>query len=325
MKGRCPVKRVPEIPVPTAEVRGQSPRPGRRESGPEDRASAHGRAAETPVAVVSWGSYSRQRTVEGTLADIVRRCEDAAMEAPAVTVVGEVAALRERLRWFANRPLFGRRIIVTRPREQSAELVQRIEAEGGEALVAPSAMVRVVLEAQQQVTTPVTQRRSAGLMGVLAIWLGLSQAAFDFTIDYVKQRHGFLAGAQSILGTPPGYRSEQAWAQFGIGHMEHWLETGRTILYDTARRLDDTFASPQEFTRLMIRTVYHLRRMGEEVAQGAMKVCGAHAYVRNRPLERIFRDLVGGNVMAWKTDELLLGLGQGALGMPVTITGPGGS
>ena len=194
-----------------------------------------------------------------------------------------------------------------------------------EALVAPSAMLRVVLEAQQKVTTPLTQRRSAGLMGVLAIWLGLSQAAFDFTIDYVKQRHGFLAGAQSVLGTPPGYRSEQAWAQFGIGDMEHWIETGRTVLYDTARRLDDTFASPQEFTRLMIRTVYHLRRMGEEVAQGAMKVCGAHAYVRARPLERIFRDLVGGNVMAWKTDELLLGLGQGALGMPVTITGPGGT
>lgn len=104
----------------------------------------HGRPATTPVAVVSWGSYSRQRTVEGTLADIVRRCEDAAMEAPAVTVVGEVAALRERLRWFDNQPLFGRRIIVTRPREQSAELIRRIEAEGGEALPAPSIRIQTL-------------------------------------------------------------------------------------------------------------------------------------------------------------------------------------
>jgi uroporphyrinogen III methyltransferase/synthase len=109
-----------------------------------ERLLEHGKPATTPVAVVSWGTYSRQRTVEGTLADIVSRCEDAEMEPPAVTVVGEVAALRDRLRWFDNRPLFGRRIIVTRPREQSAELVRRIEAEGGEALTAPSIRIQAI-------------------------------------------------------------------------------------------------------------------------------------------------------------------------------------
>ena len=53
-----------------------------------------------------------------------------------------------------------------------------------------------------------------------------------------------------------------------------------------------------------------------------MRVCGAHAYVRSRPLERIFRDMVGGNVMAWKTDELRQTLGMGALGLPIRIGGP---
>jgi len=193
-----------------------------------------------------------------------------------------------------------------------------------EALVIPTAMMRLVLEAQANVINVETQLRARGALGILAIWLGLSQAAFDFTLDYVKQRHGYLAGGLSTVGNQPGYRSEQAWAQFGIGNMEHWLETGRIVLYDTVRRLETPFSDPQAFTRHMVRTVYHLRRMSEEVSQGAMKVCGAHAYVKNRPLERIFRDMVGGNVMAWNTDELQLSLGLSALGMPITFVGPAG-
>ena len=194
-----------------------------------------------------------------------------------------------------------------------------------EALVIPSAMLRIVLQAQAQVIDVQTQMRARGAIGILAIWLGLSQAAFDFTIDYVKQRHGYLAAPTAATTGNNGFRSEQPWAQFGIGNMEHWLETGRIILDDTIRRLDMPFATPQEFTRHLVRTVYHLRRMSEEVSQGVMKVCGAHAYVKNRPLERIFRDMVGGNVMAWKTDELMHSLGLSALGQPISFVGPAGT
>ncbi len=194
-----------------------------------------------------------------------------------------------------------------------------------EALVIPSAMLRIVLQAQAQVIDVQTQMRARGAIGILAIWLGLSQAAFDFTIDYVKQRHGYLAAPTAATTGNNGFRSEQAWAQFGIGNMEHWLETGRIILDDTIRRLETPFATPQEFTRHLVRTVYHLRRMSEEVSQGVMKVCGAHAYVKNRPLERIFRDMVGGNVMAWKTDELMHSLGLSALGQPISFVGPAGT
>lgn len=194
-----------------------------------------------------------------------------------------------------------------------------------EALIIPLAMLRIVLEAQSQVVNVQTQMRARGALGILATWLGLSQAAFDFTLDYVKQRHGYLAGAAGSLGNQAGYRSEQPWAQFGIGNMEHWLETGRIILYECVQRLETPFESPQAFTRHLVRTVYHLRRMSEEVSQGAMKVCGAHAYVKNRPLERIFRDMVGGNVMAWKTDELMHSLGLSALGQPITFVGPAGT
>lgn len=200
-----------------------------------------------------------------------------------------------------------------------------LEVPKTEALVLPLAMLRAIFQAVAAQGGPLSQRRSLGTLGILAIWLGLAQAAFDFTVEYVAQRHGYLAGATSPLGPPPGYRSEQPWAQTAIGNMAHWLETGRTLFYDTVRGIEEPFPDPQAFTRRIVLTVYHLRRMTEEVALGAMKVCGAHAYVRGRPLERIFRDLMGGVVMAWKTDELLQTLGRGALGIPITIVGPAGS
>jgi alkylation response protein AidB-like acyl-CoA dehydrogenase len=204
-------------------------------------------------------------------------------------------------------------------------LVEDMRIPKSDALIIPLPLVQAVREMQASQTTPESQNRARGALGILAIWLGLSQAAFDFTVDYVAKRHGYLAGPASPLGPTPGFRSEQAWAQYGIGNMEHWLETGRIVLYDLIRRLNDPFPSAQEFIRRLVRTVYHLRRMSEEVAQGAMRVCGAHAYVRARPLERIFRDIVGGNVMGWKTDELQITLGQGALGMPITFVGPAGT
>ena len=205
-----------------------------------------------------------------------------------------------------------------------------ITAEGvviprSEALVVPLAMLRMVTQAAQQAGGVAGQVRSLGALGIGAIWLGLARAAFDFTVEYVGQRHGFLAGTNSALGTPPGFRAEQGWAQSAIGNMDHWLETGNVVFYDTVARLNQPFPSSQSFIRHLGRTIYHLRRMIEEVGMGSMKVCGAHAYVRSRPLERIFRDLMGGVVMAWKTDELEQQLGRGALGLPVTFVGPAGS
>lgn len=190
-----------------------------------------------------------------------------------------------------------------------------------EALVIPAALMKVLAQGQ---VGGLTQSRARGALGILAIWLGLAQAAFDFTVTYVRERHGYLATPE-VGGAPVGFRADEPWAQAGVGALDHWLETGRVVLTDLVRRLETPFPSPQEFTRAMVRAVYHLRRMGEEVAMGAMRVCGAHGYVRSRPLERIFRDLMGGNVMAWKTDQLLQTLGQGALGMPITIVGPAGT
>ena len=84
--------------------------------------TAAGRPTSTPVALIRWGTRAEQKTVVGTLADIVKKAEAAALEPPTVIVVGEVVKLRAKLNWFETRPLFGTTVLVTRPREQAGEL-----------------------------------------------------------------------------------------------------------------------------------------------------------------------------------------------------------
>ena len=102
-----------------------------------------GRDPETPVAVVRWGTLPEQRTVTGTLADIAERVERAKLKPPAITVVGDVVNLREAgLGWYERRPLFGRRVVVTRARAQAGELSAELEGLGAEVREFPTIEVR---------------------------------------------------------------------------------------------------------------------------------------------------------------------------------------
>ncbi|MDI6906790.1 MAG: uroporphyrinogen-III C-methyltransferase [Thermoanaerobacterales bacterium] len=103
-----------------------------------ERLTAHGRRPETPAAVVYRGTWPEQATVVGTLADIGERVAQAGIKNPAVIIVGEVCTLRDRLQWVERRPLFGRRVLVTRAREQASDLAQAIAAGGGEPLEFPT-------------------------------------------------------------------------------------------------------------------------------------------------------------------------------------------
>jgi uroporphyrinogen III methyltransferase/synthase len=99
---------------------------------------AHGRPPETPAALVRWGTMPSQKTVSGSLANIVDKVRAAGLKPPAVTVVGQVAALREQLQWFENRPLFGQRILVTRTRQQASVLSARLRELGAEPVELPT-------------------------------------------------------------------------------------------------------------------------------------------------------------------------------------------
>jgi len=88
------------------------------------------------------GTRPTQETIAGTLHGLAAIIAQRTDRRPAVLVVGRVVALRDHLRWFDARPLFGKRILVTRPKDQSMELVERLEAMGAEAVEAP--MIRIL-------------------------------------------------------------------------------------------------------------------------------------------------------------------------------------
>ncbi len=98
----------------------------------------HGRPADTPAAVVQWASLPKQRTVTGTLADIHERATGAGLGVPALTIVGDVVRLRDNLRWFDTKPLFGKRILVTRAVHQAGSLASLIRDEGAQPILAPT-------------------------------------------------------------------------------------------------------------------------------------------------------------------------------------------
>lgn len=101
---------------------------------------AHGRDAQTPVAVIRWGTRAEQQVVTGTLSDIALKA--AQVLPPAITVVGEVVKLRDRLNWFERLPLFGKRIAITRSREQAGALRETFETLGAQVVEIPTIEIR---------------------------------------------------------------------------------------------------------------------------------------------------------------------------------------
>ncbi len=97
-----------------------------------------GMAPDTPVALVRWGTWKKQQTVEGTLADVVARAKEAGLSPPVVAIIGPVAGLRQELRWFDRQPLFGKKVLITRSRTQASRLRTLIEEQGAEPIELPS-------------------------------------------------------------------------------------------------------------------------------------------------------------------------------------------
>ncbi len=97
----------------------------------------HGRPLDTPVAVIKNGTHPEQETVTGSLQNIVGEVKAHRLGAPAVIVVGEVVRLREKMRWFDNRPLFGKRVLVTRARQQASALSQLLYERGARPVELP--------------------------------------------------------------------------------------------------------------------------------------------------------------------------------------------
>lgn len=100
-----------------------------------------GMPGEIPAAAIQWGTHPRQRTVVATLETLARKAEEQNLTAPVVTVIGWSVVLRDEISWFEKRPLFGKRVVVTRATQQASGLSERLRELGAEVLEMPATQI----------------------------------------------------------------------------------------------------------------------------------------------------------------------------------------
>lgn len=160
--------------------------------------AARGKPASTPAAVISNGTLPGQRTVAGTLEDIGPRARAARIGPPAVLVIGEVAALRDQLKWFEARALFGRTLVVTRARAQSSEFAAALRELGADAIEAPAIQTKSLADSEAM--------RAAAREADQYNWLVFTSAngaeAFFNALDSIGLDARALAGVRAAVIGP---------------------------------------------------------------------------------------------------------------------------
>lgn len=121
-----------------------------------------GRPADQPVAVIERGTTPAQRVVTGTLATIAEAVDEAGLKPPALVVVGDVAARRDRLAWFENRPLFGSSVVVTRARDRASTLAGKLRGLGCQVIELPVSRTEPIDTADPKVSEPLERFATGG-------------------------------------------------------------------------------------------------------------------------------------------------------------------
>jgi uroporphyrinogen III methyltransferase/synthase len=141
-----------------------------------------GRDASTPAASIEWGTTPRQRCVRATLGSIVEAVRDGGLSSPLITVIGAVASLQEQISWFERRPLHGKRVLVTRTRQQASALSDLLRREGAEPVeLATLELIPVVGDEDLETMTRALES------GVYAWCLLTSTNAVDAVTSYFER------------------------------------------------------------------------------------------------------------------------------------------
>jgi uroporphyrinogen III methyltransferase / synthase len=230
----------------------------------------NGRPADCPAAVIQWASTPQQRTVVGTVADIAAKAAAAGLGMPALTVVGHIVGLRDKLRWYDKKPLFGRRVLVTRAKEQSENLAQALREAGAMAIELPmisiqpprdpEPLARAIRELRSYQYAVFTSQngvaaffaalaaaggdsRALGGLRVAAIGPGTAEALAPFGIkpDVVPESFRGEALAEAILTAqlgkqpPPLAAGERTQLLAGVRVLLARAAVARDVLPDTLR------------------------------------------------------------------------------------------
>ncbi len=170
-----------------------------------------GRAPDDPAAVVRWGTTPDQAVIAVTISDLAKRVAEAGLEPPLVTVVGPVVGLRDKLRWFDNRPLFGKHVLVTRAAEQAGVLSHALAEAGAEPIELPT--IEIVRRIDQKALRSSLQRLEAGEYD----WLVFSSAnGVDIFFDELRRRKkdARVLGRASVCAIGPA--TATALAERGV-------------------------------------------------------------------------------------------------------------
>lgn len=97
----------------------------------------HGKSPQTPVIVIQWGTWSRQKSVEGTLSSIVKKVKEEKIENPAITLVGDIVATREKIKWFEKKSLFGQQMILVRGSADEESIAHELSGQGADVIEFP--------------------------------------------------------------------------------------------------------------------------------------------------------------------------------------------
>lgn len=219
---------------------------------------SHGRSPNTPAALIRWGTRAEQEVVTGTLANLPEKCRG--MKPPALIVVGEVVTLRDKLRWFEAMPLAGKRILITRAREQASTFAAVLEAAGAEVVEFPTITI-VPPDSWDPLDAAIGRLREyqwvifTSSNGVRFFWERLQQAGRD-----VRDLHGITicaigpatAAALSALGVqadlvPAEFKAEALVEAIAAVPGADGLRGARILL---ARAAEAREVLPGELTRL---------------------------------------------------------------------------
>ncbi|WP_175637840.1 uroporphyrinogen-III C-methyltransferase [Metabacillus schmidteae] len=96
-----------------------------------------GKSPDTPVIIIRWGTWSRQQNVVGTLSTIVEKVRAAKIENPAITLVGDIVSTRDKVKWFENRPLFGKQILYIRGKAEDVNRTSEWMEQGADVIEFP--------------------------------------------------------------------------------------------------------------------------------------------------------------------------------------------
>lgn len=270
--------------------------------GVADRLIRAGKDTATPVAVIEWGTISKQRTVTSTLGEIPDVAAAEGIRSPALVVIGEVVRLRKELSWFERFPLLGRKVIVARSRPQVSRVTRALRRLGAEVIEAPRlGRVRASLDADGR-----TAIRTVGDFGwtvfisvasVEAFWQELSDAGLDSRAFATSRIASFGAETTKAL-TKRGIRPDVSARTFDVGRVPDLLAEkgslrGARVLFPRDARLTSPIADALRASGATVQELEIYRSIREPIDDVDLET----ADVVIAPSSTAIRDLVASGPM----------------------------